>query len=159
MELFDINENENEYELRHSLGELFILESKLNQTIPLIVEKSKHEDETGRLLRWKNYASLQIQRLEEILDIYDISLTSADPLQTDLISRDIQLQLSLKKVKTKNKEELEGTIRKLGSQEEVLLEKCLNLSNKLNFQEARDILQEAVAFKNGFDQTRTQASA
>jgi len=123
---------------------LYNIEIQLNNLLPDVINKSNDNLVRHKIGRLQNYANLQLQRIEEIFDIYEIPMEDNQSLE--IISLNNEIKNSLFEEDTlylKNSEILHAT-ENIKNQEVILINTSLNLANRLGYTEAEEILSDAL---------------
>jgi ferritin-like metal-binding protein YciE len=122
-------------------------------------ETQVREKEIKDLLKkCKDKANVQLQRLEELCDLYDIPLMGRSSIDVETLMNEIdKLEESKDKEGLSTKDILE-TAKEMEAKEKTTLCNALSLAKELHYEEAVDILNVTVSVPQYFNGSKAQGN-
>ena len=120
-------------------------EIEVTSTIPKMESMVREESLKDRLSKYKNKANIQLQRLEEICDVYDIQLFGRSSIEVETLLNQLEdITENGNRIKVSERDVLE-TAREMEIKENITLTNALKLAEKLGYNEAAEILRVSVS--------------
>jgi ferritin-like metal-binding protein YciE len=139
----DLFEEENNFE--STIKEAVNLEMQMASSIPKMRAQVNEKDLKVLLKKFSDKANIQLQRLEELCDLYDIPLMGRSSIDVEAMINEMEsLELKNDGVGFSRKDVME-TAREMENKEKITLSKALSLAKKLGYSEAVEILNATVS--------------
>jgi ferritin-like metal-binding protein YciE len=151
----DLFEEEKNFE--STVKDAVNLELQVASTVPKMQLQVSEPDLKIRLKKLWNKANVQLQRLEELCDLYDIPLMGRSSIDVEAMLNQMDDLQVKEDGKNMSKKDILETAREMENKEEVMLNNALLLARKLGYSEAVDILNTTISgpkfFNDGTNST------
>jgi ferritin-like metal-binding protein YciE len=145
----DLFEEEKNFE--STVKDAVNLEIQVASTIPRMQSQVREPNLKLKLKKLGNKANVQLQRLEELCDLYDIPLMGRSSIDVETMLNEMDNLETKENGTNMSKKDIEETAREMENKEEIMLSNALSLAKKLGYSEAVDILISSVSAPKFFN--------